>query len=109
MILIQITKNWPGGVRVGGIFARTPIYSTAALGKAEILGVRVGNDPLRRTYFCLRHRFGRSVCHCIANGENVVLSARNRATNGSDPYPGAAAPHWAVALPLFMSVDYPQA
>ena len=37
---------------------------------------------------------------CTANAEDVVLSARNRATNGSDPYPGAEAPRWVAALPL---------
>ena len=36
---------------------------------------------------------------CTANGEHVVLSARNRATNGSDPSPGAVAPRWVAALP----------
>ncbi len=32
-----------------------------------------------------------------ANGENVVLSVRNRATNGSDLYSGAEAPRWAAS------------
>jgi hypothetical protein len=36
---------------------------------------------------------------CTANGEIVVLSARNRATNGSDAYPSAVAPRWVAALP----------
>ena len=36
---------------------------------------------------------------CTANGEKVVLSARNRATNGSDVSAGAVAPRWVAALP----------
>ena len=44
------------------------------------------------------YRSGRSA-RCTANGENVVLSARNRATNGSDLGPGAEAPRWVAALP----------
>ena len=36
---------------------------------------------------------------CTANGENVVFSPRNRATNGSDVSAGAVAPRWVAALP----------
>ncbi len=37
--------------------------------------------------------------HCTANGENVVLSTRNRADNASEPYPGAAALRFPEGLP----------
>jgi hypothetical protein len=37
---------------------------------------------------------------CFAIRENVVTWARNRATNGSDPHPGAVAPQSVAALPL---------
>ena len=42
-----------------------------------------------------------------ANGENVVLSARNRATNGSDLYLGAVAPRGVAALPHCDLSPYP--
>ena len=44
-------------------------------------------------------RVVRMQVHGTAKGENVVLSAGNRATNGSDAYPGAEAPRWVAALP----------